>query len=502
VLSAVEGLEVATPAFKDAVLPITCAILLGIFSVQKRGTAGIGRVFGPIMVAWFTVLGGLGIYHLAHNPAVLHALNPWHGARFFHDNGFHGFAILGSVVLAITGGEALYADMGHFGRKPIKLAWYGLALPGLVLNYFGQGANLLLHPEAATNPFFALVPRGGATYALVALAASATVIASQALISGAYSLTRQAVQLGYLPRVHIKHTSSETEGQIYVPEINWMLAAGCIALVLTFQESTRLAAAYGIAVTGTMGITSVGFYVVARHTWGWSAGKALPLLAFFLALDLPFFGANLLKLWDGGYVPILIAMVLFAMMATWKRGRALLAASFRRLMTPLAQFLERVGAGEGAPARVPGTAVFLTSNPEEAPPVLTHHVRHNKALHRKVVLLTAVTERVPRVEPADRLEVKELEAGFYRVIVRSGFMQDVPIPALLRYAVRTGALSVDLKDLTYYLGRENILATEEGRMGRFAERLFGFMLRNATSASAYFSLPPDRVVELGIQIDL
>jgi KUP system potassium uptake protein len=502
VLSAVEGLKIAAPALERAVVPITCAILVGVFAVQKRGTAGIGQVFGPVMVVWFTVLGALGIYHTAHNPAVLHAVNPLHAARFFLENRFHGFVILGSVVLAVTGGEALYADMGHFGRRPIKLAWYCLAMPGLVLNYFGQGANLLLHPESAANPFYALVPQGAATYALVALATVATVIASQALISGAYSLTRQAVQLGYLPRLRVKHTSSETEGQIYVPEVNWMLAAGSITLVLAFQQSTRLAAAYGIAVTGSMTITSLVFYVVARHTWGWSRGRALPLLFFFLALDLPFFGSNLLKLLDGGYVPILIAIVIFAMMATWKRGRALLAARFRKLMTPLAQFLEKVGAPEGAPARVPGTAVFLTQSAEDAPPVLTHHVRHNKSLHENVVLLTVITERIPRVGLAQRVQVKELEAGFYRVVIRSGFMQDTHVPALLRYAVGARKLPVDLKDITYYLGRETLLATEAGQMKRLAEGVFGFMMRNASSATAFFKLPPEHVVELGIQIDL
>jgi KUP system potassium uptake protein len=502
VLSAVEGLEVATTALKPAVLPVTCAILVALFMAQKRGTAGIGKVFGPIMVVWFLVLGLLGIYYIVKNPSVLHALSPAHGVRFFQENRGHGFAILGSVVLAITGGEALYADMGHFGRTPIKLAWYAVVLPGLVLNYFGQGANLLLDPGAAASPFFSLVPKGGATYALVALATAATVIASQALISGAYSLTRQAVQLGYLPRVRVKHTSSETEGQIFVPEINWMLAAGCIGLVLAFQQSGRLAAAYGIAVTGTMGITSVAFYVVARRTWGWPLAKAVPLLVLFLALDLAFFGANLLKFFDGGYVPILIGVALFVMMATWKRGRALLADSFRRLMTPLSDFLARLGARDRIPARVPGTAVFLTSSPVDAPPVLTHHVRHNKALHENVVLLTVSSERVPRVVPAKRVDVTPLEAGFYRVILRSGFMQDTDVPALLRQAASGGALPVDLSDVTYYLGRETLLATEKGRMGQFAEALFGFMMRNATRPTAYFNLPPERVVELGIQLDL
>ncbi len=501
VLSAMEGLEVATTSLKPAVLPLTCVILFVLFAIQKRGTEGIGKIFGPVMIAWFTVLGGLGIYYLVQNPAVLHAVNPVHGVRFFAEHGKHGFAILGSVVLAITGGEALYADMGHFGRGPIRLSWYGLVLPALALNYFGQGANLLSHPEAAGSPFFSLVPRGLATYALVGLAASATVIASQALISGAFSLTRQAVQLGYLPRVHVKHTSSSTEGQIYVPGVNWALALGCVALVLSFKESSRLAAAYGIAVTGTMGITSVVFYVVARRTWGWPVAKALPLLLLFLAFDLPFFGANALKILDGGYVPILIAAALFAMMATWKRGRALLADTFGRSVTPLAEFVAGL-ARAGGPARVPGTAVFLTSSSTEAPPVLTHHVKHNRALHEHVVLLTVLTERVPRVALTRRVEVTKLEGGFLRVVIRSGFMQDTDVPMLLRHAVDSHGLALDIGEATYYLGRETFLATERGRMGKVAETLFGFMMKNASSVTAYFNLPPEQVVELGVQIDL
>ncbi|MCY1056359.1 potassium transporter Kup [Nannocystis sp. SCPEA4] len=502
VLSAVEGLAVATEALAHAVLPVTCVVLLALFAVQRGGTAGVGRVFGPIMVTWFVAIGGLGTYHLARNPVVLGAVSPAHAIRFFHDHGLHGLVILGSVVLAITGAEALYADMGHFGRRPIRLGWYCLALPGLVLNYFGQGANLLLHPDAAANPFFALVPRGPATYALVALATTATVIASQALISGAFSLTRQAVQLGYLPRMQILHTSRETAGQIYVPAVNWALAVGCIALVLLFRESSGLAAAYGVAVTGSMTITSVLFYVVARHTLGWPRSLALPLLVLFLGVDLLFLGANLFKLLEGGYIPLLIAAALFTAMAVWKRGRALMAAAFRDLMIPLPQFERRLHRASDRLPRVPGTAVFLTSNSEDTPPMLAHHVRHNKALQRHVVLLTVITERVPRVPPAQRVHVTELGPRFYRILVHSGFMQGTSLPTLLRRAVGSGLLAVDPDDLTYYLGRENILATEAGRMGRWTEGLFAFMMRNARSAAAYFDLPADQVVELGLQIDL
>jgi KUP system potassium uptake protein len=500
VLSALEGLEVATTSLKPVVVPLTCVILLLLFGVQRWGTAGIGKVFGPIMVLWFGSLSVLGLLFIARDTAVLAAVNPVHAARFFAAHGFHGFAILGSVVLVITGGEALYADMGHFGRGPIRLAWYGLVLPSLVLNYFGQGALLLQQPEAAESPFFAMVPKGGLTYALVGLSTMATVIASQALISGAFSLTHQAVQLGYLPRVTVQHTSSETEGQIYVPEINWGLAIACITLVLIFRESSKLAAAYGIAVTGTMGITSIVYFVVVRQTWGWSLAKALPLLILFLAFDLPFFGANLLKLHEGGYVPIMVAVVLFTLMVIWKRGRALLAESFKRAAPPLDAFLQ--GLDERCRARVPGTAVFLTSLAFETPPILAHHLEHTKALHEVVILLTVVTDHVPRVREDQSINLTKLDKGFHRLVIRSGFMQSPDVPSLLRIAAVKHGLPIDFADMTYYVGRETFLATERGRMGRITEGIFAFMSRNAGTATAYFALPPARVVELGIQIDL
>ncbi|APR84445.1 Kup system potassium uptake protein [Minicystis rosea] len=500
VLSAIEGLEVATDSLKPVVVPLTCLILVGLFWVQKRGTAGIGRVFGPIMVVWFTAIAVLGIVYIVKNPAVLVALWPGHAVSFFLHNGKHGFIVLGSVVLAITGGEALYADMGHFGRVPIRLAWYGIVLPALVLNYFGQGALLLADPSAAENPFFALVPKGALTYMLVALAAAATVIASQALISGAYSLTHQAVQLGFLPRVTVKHTSSETEGQIYIPEVNWALAVACIALVLAFRESSKLAAAYGIAVTGTMGITSVVYFVVLRQTWRWPLWKALPLLIFFLAWDLPFFGSNLLKFMEGGWVPMFVGAGLFAMMIVWKRGRAFLAMSFEERSKPIDAFLGSVD--QLAKARVPGTAVFLTSSEREVPPVLLHHVHHNKVLHDTVILLTVRMEHVPRVDPGTEFELRALSHGFHRLVIRSGFMQTPNVPALLRAAaVRTG-VPIDFEDITYYLGRESFLATDAGNMGRITESLFAFMARNSGSPTAYFGLPAERVVELGMQVDL
>jgi KUP system potassium uptake protein len=514
VLSAVEGLEVATTSLKPVVVPLTCIILLGLFAVQSRGTAGIGRVFGPVMVLWFLALAGLGIVYIVRYPSVLEALNPAHAAAFFAHHRGHGFAILGSVVLCVTGGEALYADMGHFGRRPITLAWYSAVMPALVLNYFGQGALLLAHPESADHPFFSMVPKGAATYALVALAASATVIASQALISGAFSLTRQAMQLGFLPRVKVKHTSHETEGQIYVPEVNWGLCAACLVLVFAFRESGRLAAAYGIAVTGTMGITSVIFYVVARRTWGWPVHKALPLLLLFLVFDLAFFGANLLKFFDGGYVPMLIGVALFVAMVIWRRGRAILGEKFRKMMTPLGAFRAALAGKQtdtGQPfrsaqaepvARVPGTAVFLTSSAEEAPPVLTHHVRYNKSLHRTVLLVTVTAERVPRVDEDRRVEVQNLGEDFYRVLIRSGFMQDTNLPKLLDQAAQMASIPFDPDDITYYLGRETLLATSKGEMGWLPETIFSFMAKNASSAAAHFHLPEEHVVELGIQVDL
>jgi KUP system potassium uptake protein len=502
VLSAIEGLEVATDTLKPVVVPLTCLILVGLFWIQKRGTEGIGKVFGPIMILWFAALGVLGVVYIAKNPAVLAAMNPIYAVRFFGAHGFHAFVVLGSVVLAITGGEALYADMGHFGRRPIRIAWYGLVLPGLVLNYFGQGALLLQHPDRAVadNPFFAMVPKGPLTYALVALAAAATVIASQALISGAFSLTHQAVQLGFLPRVTVKHTSHTTEGQIYVPEVNWGLAIACLALVLAFRESGKLAAAYGIAVTGTMGITSVVYFVVVRKTWGWSMAKALPLLVLFLAFDLPFFGANLLKFFEGGYVPMVVAVILFFLMVVWKRGRAFFVAAISKRVPRLDKFLAEIDT-RGI-ARVPGTAVFLTSSATETPPVLVHHVQHNKVLHRTVILLTVSTVHVPRVSAESSLVWSDLGHGFHRLVVQSGFMQTPNIPVILAFAAAKHTLAIDFDDITYYLGRETFLATDEGEMGRFTETLFGFMARNATPATAYFGLPADRVVEIGLQIDL
>lgn len=498
VLSAVEGLEIATDQLKPWVVPLTCGVLFGLFYIQKRGTAVMGKLFGPVMLLWFGALAVLGTHQIVQEPGVLAALSPHHAIVFFQHHGWKGFAVLGSVVLAITGGEALYADMGHFGRSPIRVSWYGLVMPALLLNYFGQGALLLREP-GTSHPFYALVPAGAWTYALVLLATAATIIASQALISGAFSLTQQAVQLGFFPRVTIRHTSSEAEGQIYIPEINWALALACVALVLAFRESSKLAAAYGIAVTGTMAITSVAWFVVVRYSWNWPLWKALPLLGLFLAIDLPFLGANALKIADGGYVPLIVGAAIFVVMANWKVGRAVLADFMSRKAESSTSFLRRIETQP--PVRVPGCAVFMTSNASGIPPVVLHHVKFNQVLHETVILLTILTEHVPKVAQDERLRIETVGMGIHRVVARFGFMEHPNVPEVLRAAMGQG-LGVDLNVATYYIGRETFLATNAGRMNQAAESLFAFVSRNAPTATTYFAIPTDRVVEVGIQIDL
>jgi KUP system potassium uptake protein len=500
VLSAVEGLEVATDKLKSVVVPITCVVLAGLFLLQKRGTAGIGKIFGPVMLVWFGTLAVLGVVHLVDNPSVLWALNPYHAVRFFVHHKMHGLIVLGAVVLCVTGGEALYADMGHFGARAIRLSWYTLVMPSLILNYFGQGAVIIAHPERATNPFYALVPQGPLTYALTVLAAVATVIASQALISGVYSLTNQAIQLGYFPRVTVRHTSSTTEGQIYIPEINWGLAIGCIALVIAFKNSSNLAAAYGVAVTGTMVITSIAYYVVLRRTWKWTRWVALPVLLLFLCFDIPYFGANLIKFFDGGYIPLLIGAAIFLVMVIWKRGRSLLAWHYAERATPLDAFLANLQSPDTV--RVPGTCVFMASSSTHTPPILTHHLRHNHVLHQTVILLTVLTEHRPRVPSSERVTATELGHGVWRVVAHYGFFQEPNVPLALRQAASRYHVPIELDDATYYIGRETLLATSAGRMGRWSELFFAFLSRNALGATAYFRIPPNRVVELGMQIDL
>ncbi len=500
VLSAVEGLVVVAPASRPLVVPVTVVILLALFAIQRRGTGGIGRLFGPVMVLWFAVIGGLGLWHVVHNPAVLWAFSPLYGVRFFAEHGAHGFRLLGSVVLAVTGGEALYADMGHFGPKPIRYVWMGFVFPALVCCYLGQGALVLVRPALAATPFFGMVPVGPATVALVILAAPATVIASQALISGVFSLTQQAVRLGYLPRVLIRHTSGSAEGQVYIPSVNWALAVACIALVLAFQRSAALAAAFGLAVSGTMAITSIAFFAVIRETWKWSALKSWTLLLLFLSFDVPFLVANLLKFFDGGYLPVAVGALFFAVMIVWKMGRTHLGDYFAERSPPLAGFLATLD--DRVVARTPGVAVFLASSSAGTPPVLFHHVERLRVLQETVVLLTITTDHIPVVPKAGRIKVELIAPGIHRVIARCGFMESPNVPSMLAQAITEGTLPFSMDDVTYYLGRETFIAGTKGRMGPWTESLFAFLNRNAHSAPLYFGVPAEKVVELGVQIDL
>jgi KUP system potassium uptake protein len=498
VLSAIEGLAVAKPSLASAVIPITCAILFGLFLIQSRGTGTIGKLFGPIMILWFGTIGALGAVQIAKHPEILRALSPLWAVGYFSDHGATGALILGSVVLAVTGGEALYADMGHFGRGPIRAVWMFFVLPALVLCYFGQGALWLSEPTVA-NPFFALVPEGPAAFALVALSSAATVIASQALISGAFSLTRQAMQLGYFPRVTIRHTSHDTEGQIYVPEINWLLAVGCILLVLGFRSSDRLASAYGLAVTGTMAITSIVYYVVTRQTWGWSRAKALPLLALFLSFDLAFLTANAFKFIDGGYVPVLIGVAFVAAMLIWSKGRRLVVEEFTSSFPSFAEVVPQV---EGR-ARIPGTAVYLSSSLAHMPPCMMRLVQRGHSLNETVVLLTvAYSDSESRIPDERRVEYEALGHGFHRVIVHAGYMEQPAVHPLLIATCAAHDVAFPPAEVTYYLGRETILAGPEGKMGRIAETMYSYMQRNAITADRHFGIPADQVIEIGTQIDL
>lgn len=504
VLSAVEGLGEEAPQLRQYVVPITCALLLLLFFIQKHGTARVGQLFGPIMIVWFLTIAGLGAYHLTKNPSVFAAVDPRHAVVFFQEHKLRGILVLGSVVLAITGGEALYADMGHFGKKPIRLAWLCLVFPALLLAYFGMGAIVLADPTAASNPFYAMVPRGGAAYALVGIATAATIIASQALISGAFSLTNQAVQLGFFPRVTIKHTSGEAEGQIYVPEINWILCIACLALVAWAESSSKLAAAYGIAVTGTMVITSVVFFVVIRSTWNWPLWRALPLLVFFLSFDIPFFVANAAKFVHGGYIPVIIGAAFFTVMVVWRRGRRMLADALAARTKPVDEFVARYctadASGKGLIARIPGTGVVMSSHAEGIPPVVVHHVERLHVLNEKVLLLTIVTARVPYVQGA-RTTWEDLGGGLHRMLGTYGFMETPDVPALLREAKHAGH-DIEVDDVTYFLGRETMLAGPGGQMGEIEESIFAFLTRNSRPATAHFKLPPNQVIEIGTQIDL
>ena len=498
VLSAVEGVGIATPALAHSVDPITIVILIALFIFQRRGTGGVGAVFGPVMLVWFLCIGVLGAAHVIREPRVLGAVNPLDAVRMFIDNPGRGFLVLGSVFLVVTGGEALYADMGHFGPKPIRLAWFALVLPSLVLNYFGQGALLLSSPGAASHPFYGMVP-GWALYPLVVLSTIAAVIASQAVISGAFSLTRQAVLLGYCPRVRIDHTSAKEIGQIYVPSVNWALMLCTIALVLGFGSSSSLAAAYGVAVTTTMAITTILMAVVARERWGWSVGAAAGLAGVFLVPDLAFFAANIVKVPHGGWFPLVVAGAVFTLLTTWRRGREILDERLRSEILPIDIFLTDVG--KGKVPRVQGTAIYMSRTSEGVPPTLLHNLKHNKVLHREIVFLTVTTAEQPHVPPAERLEVEGLGFGIFRVVARYGFMEDADVPELLG-TIHFPGLDFPPNDTSFFLGKETIFATKRPGMAIWRERIFAVMSRNARSATLFFKLPPNRVVELGAQIEI
>jgi KUP system potassium uptake protein len=514
VLSAVEGLSVATPALTHWVVPIAFLIILALFAFQRRGTAGVGAVFGPVTGIWFICIAVFGVMGILREPGVLRALDPRYGVDFFAREGLTGITILAAIILVVTGGEALYADMGHFGRKPIRLAWFTLVLPALVLNYFGQGALILNNPGVARNPFYALVP-SWALYPMVGVATAAAVVASQALISGAFSLTRQAIQLGYSPRMKIIHTSSSTIGQIYIPSVNTALMLACLGLVVAFRDSGALALTYGVALSGTMTITTILFAIVMRRLWHWSKWKVGIITALFLTVDLAFVSANMLKVPNGGWLPLLVAGGVYLLMSTWKKGRVRLSHIVRENTLPIELFLQDIRRRQ--PHRVGGTAVFMTSDSDGAPPVLLHHLKHNKVLHQKVMLMSVHTEEIPQVAERERVRCSELGEGFYQVRVHYGFMETPDVPDVLRALSRADEngkpVPVKLADTTFYLGRETLIAIpsskrgkadggrpEGRRMGRWRKKLFILMTRNAQSATAYFGLPPNRVVELGAQI--
>ena len=497
VLGAIEGLEVATPLFQPYVVPVTVVILIGLFLIQKYGTHRVGGLFGPIMVIWFVTLAGLGLVWIVRLPAVLGAFDPRHAVAFFADNGFTGFAVLGAVFLVVTGGEALYADMGHFGKYPIRLAWYALVLPALILNYLGQGALLLIDPTVE-HPFFLLAPSWG-LLPLVALSTAAAIIASQALISGSFSITRQAIQLGLAPRLEVEHTSVHEMGQIYVPQVNWALMFATVIIVIGFGSSSALAAAYGIAVTLTMVITVLLLYVVMTERWKWPKPAAISVMALFLAIDLAFFGANALKVLQGGWVTLAVALLLFTLMTTWKTGRRLVAERLAARAIPLEAFVATVAAVR--PVRVPGTAIFMTAQPTGTPPALVHNLQYNKVLHEHVIVLTVSTAQKPHVAADERVTIERLPHDLFNVRVQYGFMEDPNVPEALAQAREQG-LALDTEDLTYFLGRETIIVTRKKGMAVWREKLFVLMARNAVRATAFFRLPPERVVELGVQVEM
>jgi KUP system potassium uptake protein len=498
VLSAVEGIKIATPVLETYVVPITVAILVVLFLIQSRGTGLIGRLFGPVMVVWFSVLALLGIANIVQSPGILAAINPLYGYAFFAANGWQGFLILGTVFLVVTGGEALYADMGHFGRRPIRLAWFSFVLPALMLNYFGQGSLLLRNPEAAEQSFYLMAPEW-ALYPLVVLATMATIIASQALISGAFSITMQAENLGFLPRLKIIHTSAREYGQIYIPLVNWLLMASCILVVISFQTSSNLAAAYGIAVTSTMAITTMIFAVVVRERWRWSRPLTYAVIGFFLIVDLAFLGANLIKIPQGGWFPLVVAIVLFTIMTTWKRGSRIVFSREQDKELSLNSFLARCA--DMPPVRAPGAAIFLSANKDGAPAALLANLEYNHALHETILLVTVQSDDVPHVSDAKRVAVQSLGQGFYQVTVRFGFMEEPDVPKALTRLTIPGH-DLDLSLVPYFVNRTRVIPTDLPGMEPWREQLYTLMRHNAASAVDFFNLPPTRVFEIGTKVEM
>ncbi len=498
VLSAVEGIGIITPLFSPYIVPVTVGILVALFLMQHHGTARVGGVFGPIIFLWFVTIGVLGLIQIVQQPRILAAAFPWHGIAFLIRNKMHGFIVLGAVFLVVTGAEALYADMGHFGRRPIQLIWAILVLPMLLLNYFGQGALLLASPGEAHHPFYAMVP-GWALIPMVVLATVATIIASQAVITGAFSLTRQAIQLGYLPRLRITHTSYSQIGQIYVAPVNWMLMLCTIGLVLGFQSSSKLAAAYGVAVTSTMLITTTIFYVVARRRWGWSRLLAGGLASLFFLVDFPFFLASITKIFHGAWFPLAIGGVFFVMMLTWERGREILADERKIIVPTLAEFRERLQ--KEPPLRVSGQAIFLSGRPNVVPVTLVHNLKHNKILHNEVAILHFRTEDLPRIPNLEKVEIEKLGSGFYQIIVHHGFMEEPKIDMILALLHAKG-IDLKLDSASFYLGRERLSIGAHPRMSHWRSNLFLFMSRNAMDAAAFFDVPPSQIIEVGVQLEL
>lgn len=498
VLSAIEGLSIITPAFNVFVLPISLAILITLFWFQRKGSGNIGAVFGPVMVVWFVVIALLGVMSIVKNPMVFASIDPRYAFSFFAHNNIKGFLTLGSVFLVLTGGEALFADMGHFGKKPIQQGWFYFVFPALMLNYFGQGSYLLLHPENIDNLFYRLAPQWS-ILPMVILATMATVIASQACISGAFSLARQSVQLGFCPRLNIVHTSSETIGQVYVPEINGLLCLGSIFLVIGFKTSDSLAGAYGVAVATTMLITTMLLFLVMRRIWKWPLVISAVIFSVFFTLDLAFFSANIIKVLDGGWVSIVVAVTAFTLMTTWDRGRVILRHNVESAAVSMKDFISDVKTFK--PTRVPGTAVFLAGNPTGTPRTLLHNFKHNKVIHNTVVCLTVTTEEVPRVEESKRIDVSDLGNGFFWITARYGFSETPDVPQLLLSAKSFG-INCDMMQTTFFLGRETLIPSQNGKMPQWRKGVFAFLSRNACDASKFFHIPPNRVIEIGIQIEL